>query len=72
MEDYKLEFDQYQVGKEFIKEENMKKLLTAGFIALVLLSGCSKQAEATQTLANDMHYVFDDVLSSSVGQIFVM
>jgi hypothetical protein len=32
----------------------------------------SERAEATQTLANDMHYVFDDVLSSSVGQIFVM
>lgn len=30
------------------------------------------RAEATQTLANDMHYMFDDVLSSSVGQIFVM
>ena len=29
-------------------------------------------ADATQTLANDMHYMFDDVLSSSVGQIFVM
>ena len=32
----------------------------------------SERAEATQTLANDMHYMFDDVLSSSVGQIFVM
>jgi len=31
-----------------------------------------ERAEATQTLANDMHYMFDDVLSSSVGQIFVM
>ena len=29
-------------------------------------------ADATQTLANDMHYMFDDVLSNSVGQIFVM
>lgn len=28
--------------------------------------------EASQILANDMHYMFDDVLSSSVGQIFVM
>ncbi len=32
----------------------------------------SDRAEATQTLANDMQYMFDDVLSSSVGQIFVM
>ena len=32
----------------------------------------SERQEATQTLANDMHYMFDDVLSSSVGQIFVM
>jgi hypothetical protein len=31
-----------------------------------------ERAEASQTLANDMHYMFDDVLSSSVGQIFVM
>jgi hypothetical protein len=31
-----------------------------------------ERAHATQTLANDMHYMFDDVLSSSVGQIFVM
>ena len=31
-----------------------------------------ERAQATQTLANDMHYMFDDVLSSSVGQIFVM
>jgi hypothetical protein len=31
-----------------------------------------ERAEATQTLANDMKYMFDDVLSSSVGQIFVM
>jgi hypothetical protein len=29
-------------------------------------------ADAAQTLANDMQYMFDDVLSSSVGQIFVM
>ena len=32
----------------------------------------SDRQEATQTLANDMQYMFDDVLSSSVGQIFVM
>ena len=32
----------------------------------------SDRIEATQTLANDMRYMFDDVLSSSVGQIFVM
>ena len=31
-----------------------------------------ERAEATQILANDMTYMFDDVLSSSVGQIFVM
>jgi len=31
-----------------------------------------ERSQATQTLANDMHYMFDDVLSSSVGQIFVM
>ena len=31
-------------GERVYKEENMKKLLTAGFIALVLLGGCSKQA----------------------------
>jgi hypothetical protein len=29
-------------------------------------------ADAAQTLANDMQYMFDDVLSSSVGQIYVM
>jgi hypothetical protein len=28
--------------------------------------------DAAQTLANDMQYMFDDVMSSSVGQIFVM
>ena len=32
----------------------------------------SERAEATQTLANDMGYMFDDVLSGSVGKIFVM
>jgi hypothetical protein len=32
----------------------------------------SERNEAAQILANDMHYMFDDVLSSSVGQIFVM
>ena len=32
----------------------------------------SERKQATDTLANDMHYMFDDVLSSSVGQIFVM
>jgi hypothetical protein len=31
-------------GERVYKEENMKKLLTAGFIALLLLGGCSKQA----------------------------
>lgn len=31
-----------------------------------------ERVQATQTLANDMQYMFDDVLSSSVGQIFVM
>ena len=31
-----------------------------------------ERAQATQTLANDMHYMFDDVLSSSVGQICVV
>ena len=30
------------------------------------------RAEATDMLANDMGYMFDDVLSSSVGKIFVM
>lgn len=30
------------------------------------------QRQATETLANDMQYMFDDVMSSSVGQIFVM
>jgi hypothetical protein len=29
-------------------------------------------SDATQTLANDMQYMFDDVLSSTVGQILVM
>lgn len=32
----------------------------------------SDRAEATAMLANDMGYMFDDVLSSSVGKIFVM
>jgi hypothetical protein len=32
----------------------------------------SSRQEATQMLANDMGYMFDDVLNSSVGQIFVM
>jgi hypothetical protein len=32
----------------------------------------SDRSDATQTLANDMHYMFDDVLSSSVGNIYVM
>lgn len=32
----------------------------------------SERKQATDTLANDMQYMFDDVLSSSVGQIFVM
>jgi hypothetical protein len=32
----------------------------------------SERADATDMLANDMGYMFDDVLSSSVGKIFVM
>jgi hypothetical protein len=32
----------------------------------------SERASATDMLANDMGYMFDDVLSSSVGKIFVM
>lgn len=32
----------------------------------------SERQEASQMLANDMGYMFDDVLSSSVGKIFVM
>lgn len=31
-----------------------------------------ERAEASDMLANDMQYMFDDVLSSSVGKIFVM
>ena len=30
------------------------------------------RADATAILARDMEYMFDDVLSSSVGKIFVM
>lgn len=32
----------------------------------------NERAEASSMLANDMKYMFDDVLSSSVGKIFVM
>lgn len=32
----------------------------------------SDRSDATQTLANDMRHMFDDVLSSSVGNIYVM
>lgn len=34
--------------------------------------GESERAQESQTLANDMGYMFDDVLSSSVGKIYVM
>jgi len=32
----------------------------------------NERAEIAQTLANDMGYMFDNVLSSSVGNIYVM
>lgn len=34
--------------------------------------GESERAQESQTLANDMGYMFDDVLSNSVGKIYVM
>ena len=47
-------------GERVYKEENMKKLLTAGFIALLLLGGCSKQATLGSSTSSTFTPGFDN------------